>query len=331
VKPGTVDHPFKGKYSNVIDGLAVHAPIRFDSQRPPSAGSQKLHTAVAEIGYRSSESGRRDLLELRNLSCRFATTRAVDGVTLTVPRGQFIGVIGRSGAGKSTLLRAINRLVEPADGEIRFEGRCVTNLRGTPLREWRQRCAMIFQQFNLIGRLDVLTNVLLGRIASRRLVPAMLKLFPLSDRLDALRAIIRLGLAEQALQRANTLSGGQQQRVAIARALMQTPAVLLADEPISSLDPVSARHVMDALAEINREDGITVLCNLHDVDAARSYCSRIIGMRRGKVVFDGKPEALDEPTVADIYADTEITPPRSDVAAMPTSDRSPPRRRARAG
>ena len=271
------------------------------------------------------------MLELCNVSCHFAATRAVDGVTLTVPPGEFVGVIGRSGAGKSTLLRTINRLVDPTGGEVRFEGRCLTSLKRVALREWRQRCAMIFQQFNLISRLDVLTNVLLGRIGSQSLVPAMMKLFPLSDRLDALRAIVRLGLAEQALQRAGTLSGGQQQRVAIARALMQEPAVLLADEPISSLDPVSARLVMDALAEINREDGITVLCNLHDVDVARSYCGRIVGMRRGKVVFDGKPDELDDSTVADIYEEAEISRQRSDVAAMPTDSRLPPRRRARAG
>jgi phosphonate transport system ATP-binding protein len=291
----------------------------------PSCAPAIGYNAVANIPET------RFALELIDVSCRFGATRAVDGVTFSIPHGQFLGVIGRSGAGKSTLLRTINRLVEPTGGEIRFGGQRVTSLRGRALRDWRQQCAMIFQQFNLIGRLDVLTNVLLGRIGTRRLVPAMLKLFPLSDRLDALRAIVRLGMAEQALQRAATLSGGQQQRVAIARALMQAPAVLLADEPISSLDPISARLVMEALAEINRVDGITVLCNLHDVDAARNYCHRIIGMRGGKVVFDGPPEALDASAVADIYKDAEVSSPPSGGAAIRTDSQSSPRRRARAG
>jgi phosphonate transport system ATP-binding protein len=271
------------------------------------------------------------VLELRDVSCRFGATRAVDGVSLSVSRGQFLGVVGRSGAGKSTLLRSINRLVEPTGGEILFDGRVLTTLRGRALRDWRRSCAMIFQQFNLVGRLDVLTNVLLGRIGAGRLVPAMLKMFPLHDRLDAFRAILRLGMAEQALQRAGTLSGGQQQRVAIARALMQQPVVLLADEPISSLDPVSARIVMDALAEINRVDGITIICNLHDVDVARGYCDRVVGMHRGHIVFDGEPAALGTSAIAEIYRDAGVTSPPAAVGAIPTGGRSPPRRRAARG
>ena len=271
------------------------------------------------------------MLELSNVTCRFGATRAVDDVTISIRPGAFVGIVGRSGAGKSTLLRSINRLVEPTAGEIAFDGRRVSTLRGRALRDWRRSCAMIFQQFNLVGRLDVLTNVLLGRIGTGRLAPAMLKMFPLSDRLDAFRAILRLGMAEQALQRAGTLSGGQQQRVAIARALMQQPVVLLADEPISSLDPVSARIVMDVLAEINREDGITIICNLHDVDVARSYCHRIVGMRRGRIVFDGEPTELGAVAVADIYRDAEVTPQPAAVAAIPIAGRSPPRRRAAAG
>src|SRR3984885_12634948 len=214
------------------------------------------------------------------------------------------GIIGRSGAGKSTLLRLINRMIEPTEGVIRADGVDITALRGKALRRWRARTAMIFQQFNLIPRLDVLTNVLCGRLHNIGGPRMLMKLFTEAERIDAINALDRMGLAEFAVNRADALSGGQQQRVAIARALMQRPEIILADEPIASLDPMNAKVVMDSLAEINRDDGITVLCNLHTLDTARAYCGRIIGMAAGRIVFDGAPESLSEPVLRAIYGET---------------------------
>jgi phosphonate transport system ATP-binding protein len=232
------------------------------------------------------------MLEITNLEKRFGAVAAVDRVSLTIPDGQMVGVIGRSGAGKSTLLRLINRLAEPTSGQILYAGEDVSVLRGRPLMAWRAHCAMIFQQFNLVNRLDVMTNVLLGRLNYHGFVASMLKRFTPAERAFAIRALDRLDMAQTALQRADTLSGGQQQRVAIARALMQEPKILLADEPIASLDPRNATIVMDALRTINREAGITVVCNLHTLDTARAYCDRIVGMFKGAVVFDGSPSEL---------------------------------------
>ncbi|MDW8445278.1 MAG: phosphonate ABC transporter ATP-binding protein [Acetobacteraceae bacterium] len=245
------------------------------------------------------------MLELIGLTRRFGQVTAVDAVTLAIPQGQMVGIIGRSGAGKSTLLRLINRLVEPSQGRVVFEGRDITALRGRALRDWRTDCAMIFQQFNLVQRLDVLTNVLIGRLNHRGTLSSLFKLFSAEERALAIRTLDRFDLAEAALQRADTLSGGQQQRVAIARALMQEPRIILADEPIASLDPRNGKVVMDALRRVNREDGLTVLCNLHTLDTARQYCDRIIGMSRGRVVFDGVPAQLTAEMVREIYGMTE--------------------------
>jgi phosphonate transport system ATP-binding protein len=241
------------------------------------------------------------MFELRDVTRRFGAKTAVDSVTTDIPAGQMVGVIGRSGAGKSTLLRMINRLADPTSGTISFNGRVVSSLRGAELRRWQTDCAMIFQQFNLVPRLDVLTNVLLGRLNHRSTVSSIFNMFTRKERIMAIAALERLGIEQVALQPAGTLSGGQQQRVAIARALMQEPKVLLADEPIASLDPLNAKVVMDALRDINEREGITVICNLHTLDTARSYCQRIIGMAAGKVVFDGKPGDLTRDAVSAIY------------------------------
>ena len=240
-------------------------------------------------------------LHLRNLSKRFGNTTAVDGVSLSVPSGSFVGIIGRSGAGKSTLLRMINRLNEPSAGTIEFEGAVVTDLQGQDLRQWRRNCAMVFQQFNLIGRLDVLTNVLMGRLTSVPTWRSLLTLWSDADKLAALEALDRFGMADFAAQRCDQLSGGQQQRVAICRALVQQPKIILADEPIASLDPRNTQVVMDALAAINRDLGITVLCNLHALDVARNYCDRLVGMSAGRVVLDGAPAALTDAVVQNLY------------------------------
>jgi phosphonate transport system ATP-binding protein len=240
-------------------------------------------------------------LRLEKLTRQFGSNTAVDSVTLDIPAGQMVGVIGRSGAGKSTLLRMINRLADPSSGSIRFGETEVSTLRGQALRNWQRDCAMIFQQFNLVPRLDVLTNVLLGRLNHRSTVMSILNLFSREERLMAIAALERLGIEQTALQAAGTLSGGQQQRVAIARALMQSPKMVLADEPIASLDPLNAKIVMDALRSINENDGITVVTNLHTLDTARNYCERIIGMAKGRVVFDGRPAELTADAVQEIY------------------------------
>ncbi|NKM86549.1 phosphonate ABC transporter ATP-binding protein [Rhizobium laguerreae] len=240
-------------------------------------------------------------MRLESLTRKFGGKTAVDSVTLAIPQGQMVGVIGRSGAGKSTLLRMINRLQEPSSGTIQFGDVDVTSLRGGDLRRWQRDCAMIFQQFNLVPRLDVLTNVMLGRLNHRSTVANLLGIFGREERIMAIAALERLGIEQTALQAAGTLSGGQQQRVAIARALMQEPKMVLADEPIASLDPLNAKIVMDALRDINEREGITVVTNLHTLDTARSYCERIIGMAAGRVVFDGKPSELTAAAVSEIY------------------------------
>lgn len=245
------------------------------------------------------------MLRLENLTKTFGILIAVNDITLEVPTGQMVGIIGRSGAGKSTLLRMINRLGDSTSGNILFEENGehidVNKLKGKELRQWRAHCAMIFQQFNLVPRLDVITNALMGRIGYNGTMRALTKMFSPAERAFAIRALDRLDVSEQALQRADTLSGGQQQRVAIARALVQEPRLLLADEPISSLDPRNASIVMDAIRKINREDGITVICNLHTLDTAKTYCERIIGMKQGVIVFDGPPEGLTVPLLRDLY------------------------------
>ncbi len=240
-------------------------------------------------------------LQLHNLSKRFGDTMAVQDVSLTLEAGSFVGVIGRSGAGKSTLLRMINRLNEPTSGTIAFDDTVVTDLQGPGLREWRRNCAMVFQQFNLIGRLDVLTNVMMGRLTSVPTWRSLLTLWSDADKLAALEALDRFGMADYAAQRCDQLSGGQQQRVALCRALVQEPQIILADEPIASLDPRNTQVVMDALRSINRDMGITVLCNLHALDVARNYCDRLVGMSAGRVVFDDVPDALSETVVQGLY------------------------------
>jgi phosphonate transport system ATP-binding protein len=242
-----------------------------------------------------------NVLEIKAVRKTFGKVDALRSITLDIPTGQMVGVIGRSGAGKSTLLRMINRLAEPTSGQISWNGEAVSQLRGRELLRWRARCAMIFQQFNLVPRLDVITNVLLGRVSRHGTLPSLIKRFTEAERAMAVLALERLDCAQLAMQRAETLSGGQQQRVAIARALMQEPDVVLADEPIASLDPRSAIQVMQALRAINREDGITVICNLHTLDTARQYCDRIVGIAAGEVLFDGVPSELSAETVRRIY------------------------------
>ncbi len=248
-----------------------------------------------------SFAGEARLLEISQLTRVFGTRTAVDRVSLRIDGPAFVGVIGRSGAGKSTLLRMINRLTDVSSGEIRFEGRNVAALTGRDKRDWQSQCAMVFQQFNLVPRMDVASNVLHGLLGRRATLATLFNLWSAADITRALDILDRLGIADQAAKRAEALSGGQQQRVAIARALMQDPKIILADEPIASLDPMNAQVVMDTLKRINTEDGRMVVANLHTLDTARRYCDRVIGMRDGRVVFDGTPDQLSTQVAREIY------------------------------
>lgn len=263
------------------------------------------------------------LLSVDTLTRLFGRNTAVDRVSFDVAEPCMIGIIGASGAGKSTLLRMINRLTDATSGDIRFEGESVLALRGAAKRAWQSRCAMIFQQFNLVPRLDVVSNVLHGTLNRRSTLATMFSLFPEADIHRAIDILERLGIAEHAAKRAEALSGGQQQRVAIARALMQDPAIILADEPIASLDPMNAQVVMDALRRIHEEDGRMVIANLHTLDTARRYCDRVIGMRMGRVVFDGTPEQLTTGVARDIYGADASFSEAATSTAIETLERDP--------
>jgi len=263
------------------------------------------------------------MLQLEGLTKRFGTHAAVDDVSLSIPDGQMVGVIGRSGAGKSTLLRLINRLTDPTEGSIRLNGVDVSGLKGAELLAWRARCAMVFQQFNLAPRLDVMTNVLIGRVAHVPSWRSLLQVWRREDRLAAVSALSMFDMVEIAGQRAESLSGGQQQRVAICRALVQEPELVLADEPIASLDPRNSKIVMDALLRINKQFGITVITNLHSLDTARSYCDRLIGMAQGRVVFDGAPEELTNDMARKLYGMEAGEVMDTAGTAMPADERLP--------
>ncbi len=220
---------------------------------------------------------------------------ALREATLEIPRGQFVVIVGLSGAGKSTLIRTINNLVVPSHGDVAIDGRSVTKATGNELRKLRSDIGMIFQTFNLVKRSSVLRNVLAGRLGAVHPLRGVLGFFPRADVALAHDCLRRVGIPEKAFVRADTLSGGQQQRVGIARALAQEPSVMLADEPVASLDPPTSHAVLRDLKRIAREDSITTIVNLHFIDMAREYADRIIGMRDGRIVFDGTAaEASDE-------------------------------------
>jgi phosphonate transport system ATP-binding protein len=222
-------------------------------------------------------------------------------VDLTVPAGQVVAVLGLSGSGKSTLLRSFNGLVAPSSGRARVLGCDVTQANGKQLRDLRRQVGFIFQQFGLVGRISVLENVLAGALGRIKFPRFGVLAYPRSLRLEALGHLDRVGLADRAFQRTDTLSGGQQQRVGIARALMQRPVLLLADEPVASLDPESSASVMEMLLRISREDNLTVVASLHQVELARGWADRLVGLRDGRVVADARPDELTEQGIADIY------------------------------
>lgn len=233
------------------------------------------------------------MLDVRHLTKVYSDgTVALKDVSFQVPDGEFLVIIGLSGSGKSTLLRCINRLIEPTEGEILWDGVDLAKLRGEELRKARRQIGMVFQQFNLVKRSKVVTNVLAGRLGYTPTWRSVSSGFSSEDRQHAREAMARLGITQQAQKRADELSGGQQQRVGIARALMQDPKMILADEPVASLDPVLAHSILQHLERLNQEDRITILCSLHYLDLVQRYASSVIGLREGQLVYQGSRQDI---------------------------------------
>jgi phosphonate transport system ATP-binding protein len=244
----------------------------------------------------------RPLLEVKGVSKFYrGDVASLHDASFSVGDGEFVSIIGRSGAGKSTLLRCINRMIEPSGGEIVFDGLRMTALRGGDLRRARSRIGMVFQHHNLVDRLTVVENVLHGRLGHKSTLAGALGLYSRTEKAQALRVIEMLGLWEQRFQRCDQLSGGQKQRVGIARALVQEPRLILCDEPIAALDPSAAKVIMDRLRAISQHLGITIVTVLQQVDVARIYSDRILGVQGGRIVFDGSPRDLTGERVAAVY------------------------------
>ncbi len=245
------------------------------------------------------------MLKVNNLHKSYGDNQVLRGIDLEINEGEFVVILGPSGAGKSTLLRCINRLTEASGGELELNGKNITHVQGKELTQIRQSVGMIFQHHNLTKRLSVLKNVLVGRMASLPLWSCALQLFPKRDVDIAKQCLEQVGLIEKVNERADSLSGGQQQRVGIARALAQNPQLMLADEPVASLDPKSSRKVLTYIQNSCKQRNIAVLCNLHQIDYAMEFGERIIGLSNGKVIFDGLPENLTPDIVSQIYSGLE--------------------------
>lgn len=244
------------------------------------------------------------ILEVRNLVKDYQSgVRALRGVSFDVHEGEFLVIIGLSGSGKSTLLKCINQLCAPTSGTIHFDGKDVTHVEGKEVQALRNRIGMIFQQFNLVPRHSVISNVLMGALARTPTWKSLLGLFGEKETVQAIRYLDLVGIKEKAHVRADQLSGGQQQRVAIARALNQMPKLLLADEPVASLDPATCHTVMDYLQKVNRELGITVICNLHFLSLVRKYATRVLALKAGEIVYEGSPVDIDESWFQKIYGE----------------------------
>ncbi len=247
------------------------------------------------------------MLEVKNLTKIYEDgTVAINDISFTVEDGEFLIIIGLSGSGKSTLLRCINRLIDPTEGDILWDGINLAKLEGEDLRKARRKIGMIFQHFNLVKRSSVMINVLSGRLGYSPTVQTMMHQFKKADREKAWQALERLGIEDQAYKRADELSGGQQQRVGIARALMQDPDLILADEPVASLDPVLAHSILTYLERLNQEDDMTIVCSLHYLDLVQRYSTRVIGLREGEIVYHGSREdirAMSDEEFKDIYGE----------------------------
>ncbi len=242
------------------------------------------------------------MLKIENLRKTYKTgVEALRDISIKVEEGEFVVVLGKSGSGKSTLLRCINRLVEPTSGRVFLNDEEITGASSGKLRQLRQKIGMVFQQYNLVSRFSVQTNILAGRLSTVSTAASMLNLFPQADVEKSQQVLDRLGIADKEFDRADKLSGGQQQRVGLARALMQDPQLILADEPVSSLDPSTSKQIMDLLAEFNQRDGVAVICNLHLPSLAREYGSRIIALNEGQIVYDGPATDLSETELNSFY------------------------------
>lgn len=244
------------------------------------------------------------LLKVKNLHKVYPNgTHALQGVSFEVKEGEFLVVIGLSGSGKSTMLRSINRLVEPTSGTVFFQGRDITHIKGEELRKAQSQIGMVFQQFNLIKRRSVLTNVLTGCLANMGTLDSLVGNFSDEVYEEAMECLRIVGIEEKADLRADSLSGGQQQRVAIARSLMQKPKLLLADEPVASLDPATSNSVMQYFEKVNKEFGTTIICNLHFLSLIRRYATRVIALKKGKLVYEGLPHDINEEWFKIIYGE----------------------------
>ncbi len=242
------------------------------------------------------------MLEVKNLTKIYdGDVLALDDVSFTIKQGEFLAVIGLSGSGKSTLLRCINRLIEPTEGQIIWNGTDITKASQEEMRQIRRKIGMIFQHFNLVNRSKVITNVLAGRLGYTNPAMSLFNRFSPDDVKMAMVELERLGITDQAYKRADELSGGQQQRVGICRAMMQEPEMMLADEPVASLDPVLAHSIMQYLEKINKEFGMMVLCSLHFLDLVHRYADRAIALNEGRLMFDGSPSAIGDEKFKEIY------------------------------
>jgi len=244
-----------------------------------------------------------EFLKLENISKTYPVTetKALDHIDLTVDKGEFVSIVGLSGSGKSTLIRIINRLIDPTSGSVHYNGENVLGLENDELKKYRQKIGMIFQHYNLIERFEVLRNVLSGKYGNYKLFNILVNRYPEADVKKAGLLIKKVGLEDFVTQRVDKLSGGQQQRVGIARALMQNPEMILGDEPVSTLDPVSSEKILNLLTRLNKEENLTVVLNLHNIIYAKKFSKRIIGLRKGRIVFDGKPADLDNKQIEFIY------------------------------
>lgn len=241
------------------------------------------------------------MLEIKNLTVEYGNFRAIDNVSFTIKDGEFVAVIGSSGGGKSSLMKAINLLVKPKSGSIKIDGEEMTELSSRKLRMKRRKIGFVFQDYNLIDRLSVIENVLTGRLGYKSSLKSLLGIFSKEEYKNAEKALEKVGLSEKLFVRGDELSDGQKQRVAIAKALVQEPKIILADEPVASLDVNSSKIIMEYFKEINRVQGITVIINIHDVNIALKYADRVIALKKGKIVFDGKGSEITDDVLKRVY------------------------------
>src|SRR5699024_9794955 len=242
------------------------------------------------------------IMSIKNLNKEYSKGKSVlKGINFNIKQGELLSIIGPSGAGKSTLLRSINRMIEPTSGKITFDDKDITGVKGKELRKMRTNIGMIFQHYNLVDRLSVFENVMHGTLGYKNSLQGIFSMYTESEKEEALDIITELGIQDHIYKRCDELSGGQKQRVGIARALVQKPKIILCDEPITSLDPSSSRVIMEHLRKICSEKGITVIVNLHQVDVAKNYSDRIIGLNSGQIVYNGHPSEIDKEVIQSIY------------------------------